>query len=166
MHDSCFHHSGNGTHSFQQIVSVHDRPRHSRPSGQSAEVPRYVPVCVYRTFHVGRREPAAPVRTHTSLPSVWTPKTSCPPATACRAEKLKSCPVGRRTWISCRSSSQKAVNILSIATTSCPAKRTFLTRVAVTALPAARPTDAANRMRSRSEEHTSELQSRQYLVCR
>src|ERR1035437_2584416 len=45
-------------------------------AGQSAEVPRQVPVCVYRTFQVGRREPAAPVRTHTSLPSVWTPNTS------------------------------------------------------------------------------------------
>jgi hypothetical protein len=44
--------------------------------GQSAEVPRYVPVCVNRTFQVGRRDPLAPVRTHTSLPSVWTPNTS------------------------------------------------------------------------------------------
>src|SRR3712207_7407591 len=31
---------------------------------------------------------------------------------------------------------------------------------------AARPPDAADRRRARSEEHTSELQSRQYLVCR
>src|ERR1017187_9666331 len=86
--------------------------------GQSAEVPRYVPVCVYRTFHVGRREPLAPVRTKTSLPSVWTPKTSCPPATASRPENRETCPVGRRRWISCRSSSQKAVIIRSIATAS------------------------------------------------
>src|ERR1035437_10991161 len=102
------------------------------PSGQSAEVPRYVPGCVYRPFHVGRREPAAPVRTHTSLPSVWTPNTSCPPATACRAEKRNTCPLGRRTWTSCRSSSQKAVNILSIATTSFSGQKDVSRLLAVT----------------------------------
>src|ERR1035437_5509797 len=32
MHDGSRHHAGNGTHSSQQIVSVHDRPRHSKPS--------------------------------------------------------------------------------------------------------------------------------------
>ena len=82
-----------------------------------------MPVCVYRAFHVGRREPLAPVRTKTSLPSVWTPKTSCPPATASRPEKRNTWPVGRRTWTSWRSSSQKAVNILSIATASFSAKK-------------------------------------------
>src|ERR1035437_3405531 len=111
------------------------------PSGQSAEVPRYVPGCVYRPFHVGRREPAAPVRTHTSLPPVWTPNTSSPPATACRAEKRNTCPVGRRTWTCWRSSSQKAVNILSIATTSFSGQKDVSRLLAVTYLPGEAITD-------------------------
>src|ERR1035441_543865 len=45
-------------------------------AGQRADVPRYVPVWVYRAFHVGRREPAAPVRTQISVPTTWTPNTS------------------------------------------------------------------------------------------
>src|SRR3712207_7416898 len=46
------------------------------------------------------------------------------------------------------------------ATTRCAAER------ATTASPAARATTTSTAMRARSEEHTSELQSRQYLVCR
>src|SRR3712207_7413023 len=45
-----------------------------------------------------------------------------------------------------------------------PRQRARVHRQAVSALPARGPGGA--RARDRSEEHTSELQSRQYLVCR
>src|ERR1039457_5900770 len=72
MQKGSLHHAGNGAHSFQQFVEVHRRPTYSKASGQSDDVPRYVPVWVYRTFQVGRREPAAPVRTQISLSITWT----------------------------------------------------------------------------------------------
>jgi len=48
-----------------------------RPLGLSAKLPRYVPVCVNRTFLVARRDPFGPVRTQTSsAPFVSTAKTA------------------------------------------------------------------------------------------